>query len=138
MQVSLTPSSLCARFALASRSLRSIRSQTNILPQAALMNRGAWLKTEMMVECWRNEAPTTVIGGAVYMGDGLHGQAMPAEWKGFDRSEWFIDSHKVKNPTYFWKIIITGAVEEKGMPLDYIAFWCVRAASTSTSKLYQQ
>lgn len=96
---------------------------TNILPQAAKMNRGAWLKTEMMVECWRNEAPTTVVGGAVYMGDGSHGQSIPAEWEGHDRSDWFLESHYVKNPTYFWKIIVTAAVPGKYENEDHIAFW---------------
>ncbi|GMI19783.1 hypothetical protein TeGR_g2812 [Tetraparma gracilis] len=100
---------------------------TNILPQAAKMNRGAWLKTEMMVECWRNEAPTTVVGGAVYMGDAearvSHGQSIPAEWEGHDRSDWFDVSHHVKNPTYFWKIIVTAAVPGKYENEDHIAFW---------------
>jgi endonuclease G len=95
---------------------------TNILPQSALMNRGAWLKTEMMVECWRNEVPITVIGGAVYMGDGSHGQSMPDEWGGHDRSDWFMESHNVKNPAFQWKVIITGA-HGAYTDEDHIAFW---------------
>ena len=38
----------------------------NILPQASKMNRGAWLETEMITECLREEEVLTVIGGAVY------------------------------------------------------------------------
>jgi len=110
---------------------------TNILPQSALMNRGAWLKTEMMVECWRNEAPITVFGGAIYMGDGAHGQSIPEEWGGFDRSDWFVESHNVKNPAYFWKVLVTSAVEGKAgfEDEDYIAFWMPNHESAKSANV---
>ena len=38
----------------------------NILPQADKMNRGAWLETEMIIECLRDVEALTVLGGAVY------------------------------------------------------------------------
>ena len=38
---------------------------TNILPQVAQMNRGAWLHTEMLIECYRDLYPVRVVGGAV-------------------------------------------------------------------------
>ena len=103
---------------------------TNIQPQAAKMNRGAWLKTEMMVECWRNEKPTTVVGGAVFIGDGPEGGRLVADipaWEGIDRSDWFMPSHNVKNPAYFWKVIVTAAVPDSPIAeyrvQKHIAFW---------------
>ena len=36
---------------------------TNILPQAANMNRGAWLLTEKIIECYRDIDELLVIGG---------------------------------------------------------------------------
>lgn len=36
---------------------------TNLLPQTASMNRGAWRLTEDIVECLRDEVPTEVWGG---------------------------------------------------------------------------
>jgi len=65
---------------------------TNILPQAANMNRGAWLKSEEIIECLRVEESLYVLGGAVYD-------------KNYDRYDWFKESHLVDNPSYFWKII---------------------------------
>jgi len=82
---------------------------TNILPQAAQMNRGAWLRTEMLTECWRQEQPLTIIGGAVYKTGSL---AVP-EWEGIDRSDWFMESHYVKNPAYFWKVVVAREVSEQ-------------------------
>ena len=38
----------------------------NILPQINKMNRGAWLETEMIVECLRDKEALTIYGGAVY------------------------------------------------------------------------
>merc|ERR1712166_1084280 len=65
---------------------------TNILPQAANMNRGAWLKSEEIIECLRVEESLYVLGGAVYD-------------KNYDRYDWFKESHLVDNPSYFWKSI---------------------------------
>ena len=76
----------------------------NIMPQAAQMNRGAWLKTEMMVECWRNVAPLRVVGGAVFLEDCTDSSCSVPEWGGVDRSSWFASSHGVTNPAYYWKV----------------------------------
>ena len=38
---------------------------TNILPQAANMNRGAWLLTEEITECYRDIDELLVIGGVI-------------------------------------------------------------------------
>eukprot|EP00520_Triparma_pacifica_P000860 CAMPEP_0118644788 /NCGR_PEP_ID=MMETSP0785-20121206/7137_1 /TAXON_ID=91992 /ORGANISM="Bolidomonas pacifica, Strain CCMP 1866" /LENGTH=985 /DNA_ID=CAMNT_0006536593 /DNA_START=120 /DNA_END=3073 /DNA_ORIENTATION=- len=107
---------------------------TNIMPQAAQMNRGAWLKTEMLVECWRNYLPTLVFGGAVLLGDGGTTLADIPEWGGYDRSDWFVASHGVKNPAYFWKVLVTGADPSKGEDIEqHIAFWIPNHESASNS-----
>ena len=101
------------------------------MPQADRMNRGAWLKTEMMVECWRQVQPLTVFGGAVFMGDDNLG-TMPSEWEGHDRSGWFLESHYVKNPAYFWKIIVSKATSKDKSAA--IAFWMPNHESAKASK----
>lgn len=65
---------------------------TNIMPQAANMNRGAWLQSEEIIECFRDIAPLHVLGGVIY------DDKSP-------RKDWFKKSHYVDNPTFFWKII---------------------------------
>jgi len=104
---------------------------TNILPQAAQMNRGAWLRTEMLTECWRQEQPLTVIGGAVYITDpSIHNVK---EWGEIDRSNWFMESHYVKNPAYYWKIVVAKETElEWG---GAIAFWIPNHESASAKKI---
>ena len=67
---------------------------TNILPQVASMNRGAWLQTEEIVECYRDIDELLVIGGVIY---------------GNDKSDdYFKKSHGVATPSAFWKVIIRG------------------------------
>jgi endonuclease G len=65
---------------------------TNILPQAANMNRGAWLRTEEIVEYYRDIDELLVLGGVIW-GDN------PAD-------DYFVESHGVKTPDAFWKLII--------------------------------
>jgi len=65
---------------------------TNIMPQAANMNRGAWLQTEELVECYRDVQSLHVVGGSIWASN-------------YNRLNWFVDSHNVKNPSFFWKVI---------------------------------
>lgn len=67
---------------------------TNILPQAANMNRGAWLATEEIVECYRDERELLVIGGVIYGNN--------------TKDDYFLTSHGVETPDSFWKVIIKG------------------------------
>jgi len=78
---------------------------TNILPQASNMNRGAWLQSEELIECFREEEDLFVLGGAVYD-------------ESYDRYTWFKESHNVDNPSFFWKIIKkqTGSMLALWMP----------------------
>jgi len=76
--------------------------------QAALMNRGAWLESEELVECLRDKEPVHVLGGAVYDHED-------------PRYNWFQASHYVKNPSFFWKVVTVA----NHHPEDFhrIAFW---------------
>ncbi len=104
---------------------------TNIMPQAAQMNRGAWLKTEMLAECWRQIQPLTVIGGAVFFGDGTG--SMPTDWEGIDRTNWFVESHYVKNPAYYWKIVYAKETDDySGVS---IAWWIPNHESAIASDI---
>ena len=42
---------------------------TNVLPQARNMNRGAWLLTEEVIECHRENSALYVYGGPIYGAD---------------------------------------------------------------------
>jgi len=65
---------------------------TNILPQAANMNRGAWLLTEEITECYRDIDELLIIGGIL--------------WGNNPNDDFFTESHGVKTPDAFWKVII--------------------------------
>eukprot|EP00811_Abedinium_folium_P034736 NODE_7593_length_1565_cov_4.162726.p1 GENE.NODE_7593_length_1565_cov_4.162726~~NODE_7593_length_1565_cov_4.162726.p1 ORF type:complete len:486 (+),score=129.57 NODE_7593_length_1565_cov_4.162726:59-1516(+) len=91
---------------------------TNINPQVANLNRGAWLQSEMLIERWRDYEALNVIGGAVFNDaddeEGLEG-----------RNEWFRDSHGIQNPVAFWKVIKaknSGTIFDM-FGTDHIAFW---------------
>ena len=66
----------------------------NILPQAANMNRGAWLQTEEIVECYRDIEPLVIWGGVI--------------WGDNAEDDHFVKSHGVKTPDAFWKVIVRG------------------------------
>jgi len=74
--------------------IKMTNTMTNILPQAANMNRGAWLMTEEVVECYRDIDELLVIGGVIWGND-------PSD-------DYFVKSHGVKTPDAFWKVIIRG------------------------------
>ena len=67
---------------------------TNILPQAANMNRGAWLLTEEITECYRDIESLQVIGGVI--------------WGNNPSDDYFLQSHGVRTPDAFWKVVIRG------------------------------
>ena len=67
---------------------------TNILPQAAGMNRGAWLLTEEITECYRDIDDLLVLGGVI--------------WGNNAADDYFVESHGVRTPDAFWKVIIRG------------------------------
>jgi endonuclease G len=70
---------------------------TNILPQTATMNRGAWLATEEIIECYRDIDELLVLGGVI--------------WGNNPNDDYFVQSHGVKTPDAFWKVVIRGKNE---------------------------
>jgi endonuclease G len=74
--------------------IKATNNMTNILPQAANMNRGAWLQTEEIIECYRDISELLVIGGVI--------------WGNNPADDYFVQSHGVKTPDAFWKVIIRG------------------------------
>jgi endonuclease G len=72
--------------------LLSANYMTNIVPQIASFNQGLWKETENITECYRDLAPIQVIGGVIYS----------------DASnDFFLASHGIKSPDFFWKTLIT-------------------------------
>lgn len=65
---------------------------TNIWPQTAKLNRGAWEQAEELIECVRDTEELLVLGGPI-MGD----DAM---------NDFFLQSHGVRTPDYFWKVVV--------------------------------
>ncbi|MBE0469963.1 MAG: DNA/RNA non-specific endonuclease [Methyloprofundus sp.] len=74
--------------------IKATNTMTNILPQAANMNRGAWLMTEEITECYRDIDELLIIGGVI--------------WGNNPDDDYFVQSHGVKTPDAFWKVIIRG------------------------------
>jgi endonuclease G len=72
---------------------------TNILPQTSQMNRGAWLLTEEIVECYRDIDELLVIGGVI--------------WGNNPTDDYFVQSHGVKTPDAFWKVVIRGTGQDE-------------------------
>ncbi|MCX7075480.1 MAG: DNA/RNA non-specific endonuclease [Methylococcales bacterium] len=74
--------------------IKATNNMTNILPQAQNMNRGAWLQTEEIIECYRDISELLVIGGVI--------------WGNNPADDYFVQSHGVKTPDAFWKVIVRG------------------------------
>jgi len=90
-------------------------SMTNILPQAANMNRGAWLMTEEITECYRDIDELLIIGGVI--------------WGNNPKDDYFVQSHGVKTPDAFWKVIIRGTGQD-----ERAIAWIVPNSKVATRK----
>lgn len=88
---------------------------TNILPQTAHMNRGAWLQTEEIIECYRDIDELLVMGGVI-MGNN------PAD-------DYFVQSHGVKTPDAYWKVVIRGTGQD-----ERVIAWVVPNSKDATRK----
>lgn len=66
----------------------------NILPQAANMNRGAWKRTEDIIECYRDIDELLILGGVI--------------WGDDHTNDHFTGSHGITTPDAFWKLIVRG------------------------------
>jgi len=93
------------------KAIRESNYMTNILPQAKFMNRGAWLLTEEIVECYRDIDELLVLGGA---------------WWDNSIDSRFMKSHGLPDiPDYFWKVIIRN---------DRIISWWIPNRQSATKK----
>ena len=72
---------------------------TNILPQAANMNRGAWLQTEEIIECYRDIDELLIIGGVI--------------WGNNPADDFFVESHGIKTPDAYWKVVVRGTGQDE-------------------------
>lgn len=88
---------------------------TNILPQTAQMNRGAWLLTEEIIECYRDINELLVIGGVI--------------WGNNSDNDYFVHSHGVKTPDAFWKVVIGGSGQD-----ERAIAWIVPNSTDATKK----
>jgi endonuclease G len=88
---------------------------TNILPQTAQMNRGAWLLTEEIIECYRDINELLVIGGVI--------------WGNNSDDDYFVHSHGVKTPDAFWKVVIGGSGQD-----ERAIAWIVPNSTDATKK----
>ena len=72
--------------------LLSANYMTNIVPQLSSFNQGLWKETENITECYRDLASVQVIGGVIYSDTS---------------NDFFVSSHGIKSPDFFWKTLIT-------------------------------
>lgn len=66
---------------------------TNALPQHTGFNGagGAWFRTEVISECYRDITPLSIWGGVI--------------WDGSHEDDFFLASHGVYTPDFWWKLI---------------------------------
>jgi len=91
--------------------IRTSQFMTNITPQRANMNRGAWYRTEVITDCYRDIEDLYVTGGVIFGDDA------------FD--DYFINSHGIRTPSAFWKVISRS---------DRVIAWLIPNESTATWK----
>jgi endonuclease G, mitochondrial len=77
--------------------VRQSNFMTNILPQTGTLNRGAWLRTEEIIECYRDQTELLVLGGALW-----------GNTKAALKNDYFVGSHNIRTPESFWKVVIAG------------------------------
>jgi len=99
--------------------IKATNTMTNILPQAANMNRGAWLQTEEIIECYRDISELLVIGGVI--------------WGNNPTDDYFIESHGVKTPDAYWKVVIRGTGQD-----ERAIAWIVPNSQDATRKHLDQ
>ena len=92
-------------------SIKVSNYMTNVAPQQANMNRGAWLLTEEIIECYRDIDELLIIGGVIYGDD--------------TQDDFFVKSHGIRTPSAFWKVIIRN---------DRVISWIVPNSKEATRK----
>ncbi|TVZ41391.1 endonuclease G [Alteromonadaceae bacterium 2753L.S.0a.02] len=102
-----------------STAIKRANYMTNILPQVGTMNRGAWLRTEEIAECYREYTDIRVIGGPV--------------WSAGVKNTYFLNSHGVKTPNKYWKVLIKQ--DYYGNVIDAIGWIIPNSTSATKSNL---
>lgn len=97
------------------KAIKQTNYMTNILPQAAQMNRGAWELTEEIIECYRDIDELLVMGGVI--------------WGSNPNDDYFLDSHGVETPDAFWKVVIRGTGQD-----ERVIAWIVPNTTEATRK----
>jgi endonuclease G len=87
----------------------------NILPQTTQMRKGAWSQTEKITECYGNIDKLSVMGGVI--------------WGDNSSDDYFVQSHGVKTPDAFWKVVILGAGKD-----ERAIAWVVPNSKEATEK----
>ena len=95
--------------------IKAANTMTNILPQASNMNRGALELTEEIIECYRDIDELLVIGGVI--------------WGNNPDDDYFLQSHGIKTPDAFWKVVIRGMGQD-----ERVIAWVVPNSSEATKK----
>ena len=90
---------------------------TNILPQASRFNqnKGAWQQTEIISECYRDITPLRIWGGVIWGEDA--------------RNDFFVQTHGIATPDYWWKLI---ARTDTG---EYVAWLMPNHQSATVSRM---
>lgn len=99
--------------------IKVTNTMTNILPQAKNMNRGAWLQTEEIIECYRDISELLVIGGVI--------------WGNNTADDYFVKSHGVKTPDAYWKVVVRGTGQD-----ERAIAWIVPNSQDATRKNIDQ
>jgi endonuclease G, mitochondrial len=99
------------------QALKESNYMTNITPQRANMNRGAWLQTEEITECHRDLDTLNIYGGII-MGNDV-------------TNDIFKYTHGIRTPDFNWKII------ENTRTKDVIAWIIPNSDSATRSNLNQ-
>ncbi|MFC0155998.1 DNA/RNA non-specific endonuclease [Xanthomonas dyei] len=72
--------------------IRRANLMSNIVPQVSSFNQGIWVRAENVAECYRDIASVQVYGGVIYSDTS---------------NDYFLSSHGIRTPDFFWKTIIT-------------------------------
>lgn len=83
----------------------------NALPQTVKLNRGAWKRTEELIECYRDRFALNTLGGVI--------------WGSNSENDVFKTSHGIRTPDYYWRVISS----EKG----YFSAWVLPNTSDAKS-----
>ncbi len=95
--------------------IKQANYMTNILPQVAQMNRGAWRQTEVLVDCFRDIDELLVVGGVI--------------WGTNTKDDLFVNSHGIRTPDAYWKVVVRGSGQD-----ERAIAWIVPNSKSATTK----